>query len=72
MNVEELSKMMEIINEYKTKSNKDLIKAMDFIKKDFDVTKENLLKLETHLNKLESTYNTILAEYKKRTNGGNN
>lgn len=71
-NTEELSKILEIINEYKTRSNKDLVKAMDFLKKDFDITKENLLKLESHLSKLESTYNTILKEYKKRTDGGHN
>jgi hypothetical protein len=27
------------------------------------------LKLEQHLTKLESTYNTLLKEYQKRTNG---
>jgi hypothetical protein len=69
---EELSKILEIISDYKTKPNKDLIKVMDFIKKDFDLTKENLLKLESHLTKLETTYNLILKEYKKRTDGGNN
>jgi prefoldin subunit 5 len=69
---EDLTKILEIINDYKSKSNKDLIKVMDFIKKDFDTTKENLLRLESHLSKLESTYNTILKEYKKRTDGGYN
>ena len=33
MNTEELSKMLETINDYKSKPNKDLIKVMDFIKK---------------------------------------
>jgi hypothetical protein len=69
---EELKKIIEIINDHKTKSNKDLIKAMDFIKNDFEKTKDNMLVLESHLSKLESTYNILLKEYKKRTDGGNN
>ena len=66
---QELTSILEIISNYKSKSNKDLVKAMDFIKKDFDITKENLLKLDEHLTKLETTYNTLLIEYQKRTNG---
>lgn len=69
IHTEELSKILEIISDFKSKPNKELIKAMDFIKKDFDLTKENLLKLEEHLTKLETTYNIILKEYKKRTDG---
>lgn len=68
---DELTKILDIINDYKSKSNKELTIAMDFIKQDFDLTKDNLLKLENHLTKLESTYNTILKEYQKR-NGTNN
>lgn len=68
---EELRKIIEIINDHKNKSNKDLIKAMDYIKIDFDKTKDNMLVLDSHLSKLESTYNVLLKEYKKRTDGGN-
>ena len=55
-----------IIKEYKEKSNKDLQLAMDFIQEDFKFTKETLIKLTEHLDKLELTYNTILDEYEKR------
>ena len=57
-------KALNIIKEYKTQSNKDLIFAMDIIQKDFNVTKETLLKLTHHIDKLESTYDLILKEYK--------
>jgi len=40
--------------------------AMEFIKKDFDITKENLIKMTSHLDKLELTYNTLLKEYQAR------
>ena len=60
-------KVLDIIKDYKSKSNKDLIFAMDIIQKDFNVTKETLLKLTHHIYKLESTYDLILKEFESRT-----
>ena len=57
---------INIIKDYKNRPNKDLILAMEFIKKDFDITKENLIKMTSHLDKLELTYNTLLKEYQAR------
>ena len=65
----ESNKIVEIIKDYKSRSNKDLTLAMDFIQKDFELTKESVIKLTNHLDKLESSYNTILKEYQSRTNG---
>jgi NADH:ubiquinone oxidoreductase subunit E len=65
-------KALNIIKEYKTQSNKDLIFAMDIIQKDFNVTKETLLKLTHHIDKLESTYDLILKEFESRTKNGHN
>jgi NADH:ubiquinone oxidoreductase subunit E len=65
-------KALNIIKEYKTKSNKDLIFVMDIIQKDFNVTKETLLKLTHHIDKLESTYDLILKEFESRTKNGHN
>ena len=59
----ESTKVVEIVQDYKSKSNKDLMFAMDFINKDFEVTKETLIKLTNHLDKLETTYNVLLKEY---------
>jgi hypothetical protein len=39
---------------------------MDFIQKDFELTKETVIKLTNHLDKLENTYNTLLKEYQSR------
>ena len=63
-------KALNIIKEYKTQSNKDLIFAMDIIQKDFNVTKETLLKLTHHIDKLEVTYDLILKEFESRTKHG--
>jgi hypothetical protein len=60
-------KVSRIIKEYKSSSNKDLIFAMDFIQEDFKFTKERLLELTNHLDKLETVYNKVLNEYQNRT-----
>ena len=62
----ESTKVIEIIKDYKSRSNKDLVLVLEFVKKDYELTKENLLKLTEHLDKLEITYNTILKEYESR------
>lgn len=63
---EDAEKVLNIVKDYKSQSNKDLTFALEFIKNDFNQTKDTLLKLTTHLDKLELTYNTILKEYENR------
>lgn len=63
----ETEKVTNIIKDYKSSSNKDLIYVMTFIQNDFNLTKETLIKLTHHLDKLEIVYNTILKEYESRT-----
>ena len=58
--------VIRIIKDYKSRPNKDLTKAMDFINEDFEFTKQALIKLSEHLDKLELSYNTLLKEYKSR------
>jgi hypothetical protein len=64
----ESERALKIIKDYKNTSNKDLMFVMDYIQKDFNFTKDTVIKGTEHLDKLEVTYNTILKEYKKRTN----
>ena len=59
-------KILEIIKNYKDSSNKDLNLALQFIQKDFEYTKETLLKLSEHLDKLENTYNILHKEFMNR------
>lgn len=63
---ENAEKALKIIKDYKSFSNKDLQFVMDFINEDFNSTKETLIKLTHHLDKLEITYNTIKKEYDSR------
>jgi hypothetical protein len=41
--------------------------AMDFIQEDFNFTKEKIIELTNHLDKLEVVYNKVLQEYQNRT-----
>jgi len=68
MKKENAEKVLKILKEHKESSNKDLMSAMNFIKEDFDLTKDSLIKLTHHLDKLESSYNLLLQEYKNRQN----
>ena len=65
---ETTEKVLRIIKDVKSHSNKDLIFAMDFIQEDFNKTKETLITLTHHLDKIENTYNLILKEYESRNN----
>lgn len=60
--------VLEIVKDYKNRSNKDLIKAMDLIIQDFDFCKKQMVELSVQLDKLENTYNTLLKEYDRRRN----
>jgi prefoldin subunit 5 len=64
---QDAEKVLKIVKDYKSQTNKDLIFALDFMKEDFEETKKTLIKLTHHLDKLELTYETILKEYQNRT-----
>jgi hypothetical protein len=63
---EDAEKVVKIVKDFKNEPNKNIVFAMDFLKNDFDKTKESILTLTNHLDKVELTYNTLLEEYKKR------
>lgn len=62
----DVEKIKKIVLECEDRPNGDLIDAMDFLKKDFEDTKEKLIKLSLHLDGVENLYNKVLNEYKKR------
>jgi hypothetical protein len=59
-------KILEIIKDYKNKSNKDLEVAMDFLQENFETTKQIILKMTNHFDEVELLYNKILEEYQNR------
>jgi DNA anti-recombination protein RmuC len=62
----ENEKLIEIIKDYKNKSNKDIFLALDFLYEDFNKTKELLVKLTYHLDSTENSYNKLLDEINNR------
>ncbi len=73
--MENLTKMkkeelLDVINGYKNKSNKQLELALDKMNKDFETIKETIVKLTHKLDEIEKTYNNVFEEYKKRTLNG--
>ena len=67
MEQKDSEKVTNIIKDYKSVSNNDLMFAMDFIQEDFNFTKEKIIELTNHLDKLEVVYNKVLQEYQNRT-----
>ena len=59
--------LLDVITNYKNKSNKQLELALDKINKDFEATKDTIVKLTHQLDEIEKTYNNVFEEYKKRT-----
>lgn len=57
--------LLDVITNYKNKSNKQLELALDKINKDFETTKDTIVKLTHQLDEIEKTYNNIFEEYKK-------
>lgn len=64
----ESEEIKDILSNYKNKPNKSLASVMDFLKEDFEKTKELIIKLTLHLDNTEKEYNKIYDEYKKRMN----
>jgi hypothetical protein len=70
--MENLTKMkseevIKILKDYKNRSNKDLVSTLDFLYKDFNETKDLIIKLTHHLDSTENSYNKLLEEINKRT-----
>lgn len=59
-------KILEIIKDYKNRNNKELETAMDFLRENFETTKQIILKMTNHFDEVESLYNRILEEYQNR------
>jgi hypothetical protein len=59
-------KIIEIVENVKDKSNKDLIESRDILLIEFDKTKELIINLTKHLEAVQTYYETINAEIGKR------
>ena len=65
INVEQVT---QIIQEIDSRPNSDLTKVMDFLREDFDDTKDSVINLTKHMDNIERMYDLVHNEYKKRLN----
>ena len=61
------NRLIEIANDVKNKSNKDLFLALEELEKEFESTKELIINLTRHLESVEELYNNVNEEIGKRT-----
>ena len=69
MTQEEFKVISEIVKETKTIPNAKLEETMDKLTSEFETSKNAIIGMSFYLDKLEELYNTLLKEYKERTNG---
>ena len=60
------NKIIEIVNNVKDKSNKDLLESRDLLMAEFEKTKELIINLTRHMEIVEDYYKTINEEIGKR------
>ena len=60
-------KIIDIVNNVKDKSNKDLLESRDLLMSEFEKTKELIINLTRHMEIVEDYYKTINEEIGKRT-----
>jgi galactitol-specific phosphotransferase system IIB component len=62
----EKEKILEIANDVKNKSNKDLFIAVNDLNEEFEKTKTLIINLTRHLESVEDLYNKINVEIEQR------
>jgi predicted nuclease with TOPRIM domain len=62
--------MEKLLKEYKDKPNKEILTEMTKLKEEFDKTKSLVINLTNHLDSVESRYNLLNNEMKKRNGDG--
>jgi hypothetical protein len=69
MTQEEFKVISEVVKESKNIPNAKLEETMDKLTSEFETSKNAIIGMSFYLDKLEELYNTLLKEYKERTNG---
>jgi hypothetical protein len=62
-------KLIEIAEDVENKSNNDLLMVADELYEEFESTKQLIIDLTRHLDGVESLYNKVNKEIKKRIEG---
>lgn len=62
------NKIIEIINDVKNKSNKDLLECEEVLFNEYEKTKEIVIELTKHMDTIEEMHFKISIEIEKRKN----
>jgi len=62
------NKIIEIINDVKNKSNKDLLECEEVLFNEYEKTKEIVIELTKHMDTIEEMHFKISTEIEKRKN----
>jgi hypothetical protein len=65
----ESKKLIEIAEDVENKSNNDLLMVANELYEEFESTKQLIIDLTRHLDGVESLYNNVNKEIKKRIEG---
>jgi prefoldin subunit 5 len=65
----EKDKLLDIINDIESSSNKDLFSAIELLNEEFENTKQLIIEMTKHLDTVEEYYNKINNEIEKRHKG---
>jgi hypothetical protein len=65
----ESKKLIEIAEDVENKSNNDLLTVANELYEEFESTKQLIIDLTRHLDGVESLYNKVNKEIKKRIEG---
>jgi hypothetical protein len=60
-------KLEKTVEDVKNKSNSDLVTSRDLLMEEFNKTKDIIIELTYHLEKVENSYNIINEELNVRT-----
>lgn len=69
MTTEQLNQIVKEQQNLNNLPNNTLIKYMDMLSEDFELTKKNIIAGTIYLDKVEMLYNNILKIYNERGNG---
>jgi hypothetical protein len=69
MTREQLDEIVKEQSNLNNLPNNTLVKFMDLLSEDFELTKKNIIAGTIWLDKVEMLYNNILKEYNERGNG---
>ena len=64
----ELENITSQISNLKNSPNSVIINNLDLLSNEFEVTKNSIIRLTYHLDKIEELYNKTLKEYQSRGN----